>query len=136
MSFTDKWENEVLNYLFGGVAMTPPPTLYLALHVGASAPTDAGVGFTEPAGTTGYARVPVTRDVATFPATTTGTVTNSVPFAFPSPTANWGTATHFGLFDAAAGGAAVIVAPLSIAKQILAGDSPDFKAAQLSFTLS
>lgn len=135
MSFTDKWETDVLNYLLNGVSMGLPSTLYMGVHIGSSAPTDAGTGFVEPTGGA-YARVALPRSVGTFAVPTGGVANNLGLLSFPLPTTTWGTATHFGIFDASTGGNAVIIAALNTPKLIAPGDSPTFGVGACTITLS
>lgn len=72
-------------------AFTGPATVYMSLHTAAPGLT----GVNEVAGNA-YARQAVT-----WGAEAGGTVSNSAALTFPAPTpANWGTATHWGLWDA------------------------------------
>ena len=115
-SFSNYTESKVLNYLFNGAAFSIG-TLYIGLYT--AAPTDAG-GGTEVTGN-GYARVAVTCNTTNFPTTSNGTIENDVTFNFPTPTGNWGTVTHLGLFDAATGGNLLLWAPLVTNRTITTG---------------
>jgi hypothetical protein len=78
--------------LLKATAYTGPATIYLSLHT--AAPGLAGAN--EVAGNA-YART-----VIAFGAEAGGTVSNTPAVTTPAPTpANWGTVTHFGLWDAA-----------------------------------
>jgi len=112
MSFTNFLETEILDHVFGGAAYTAPSTLYMALYT--AAPGETG-GGTEVSGGA-YARQSVAF-------TTTGnTTSNSAAVEFPSATANWGTITHVGVFDASTGGNLMAFATLTSAKAIETGD--------------
>ena len=54
MSFTDFWENEILDHILDDGAYTAPSPVYVGIST--TTPTDAGTNFTEPA-SGGYARV-------------------------------------------------------------------------------
>jgi hypothetical protein len=136
-------ENKVIDQLFRGQAYTFPTTLYVGLFT--AAPSDTG-GGTEVSGGS-YARVSVTASLANWAGTqasgsttassgTSGTTSNNIAVTFPSPTANWGSVTHVGIFDAATAGNLLIHGALTIAKTVNNGDSgPTFQASALSFQL-
>lgn len=132
-------ENKVLDDLFRATAYAPPATLYIALFT--AAPSDAG-GVTEVAGGS-YARVAVTSGLTAWNGThgnttgassgTNGTISNAATIAFPTPTANWGSITHFGIFDAAASGNLLVWGALNAAKTVNNGDpAPTFAAGVLT----
>jgi hypothetical protein len=132
-SFTDYLENKILNHNFGGVAWTPPATLYFGLSTTTIA--DDGTGITEPAGNA-YARVAVTNNTTNFPNTTTGSKSNGTEVAFPTATGSWGTCTDFFLADAASGGNVVGYGALTTPKTIGNGDTARFAPAALVITLT
>ena len=72
-----------------------PAKYYLGLST--TAPDLDGQNVTEPATDAGYARVELT----TLSAPTDGLVTNQQAVNFEEATNNWGTVTHFVIFDAA-----------------------------------
>jgi hypothetical protein len=73
-----------------------PTQLYMSLHVAAPGLT----GANEVVGNA-YARQPIA-----FGSDTGGSGTNNVTPIFPAPTpGNWGTLTHFGVWDSPSGGA-------------------------------
>lgn len=133
-------ENKLIDYIFRGQAYTPPATLYVALLT--AAPNDAG-GGTEVTGGS-YARVAVTASLANFAGTqaagstvassgTGGTTSNNGAVTFPAPTANWGSVTHWGIYDAASAGNLLYYAALTTAKTINNGDAaPSFAAGALT----
>ena len=66
-----------------------------------------------------------------------GTTSNAVTITFPAPTANWGTVTHFSLFDAASGGNLLIWDALLAPRAINIGDAPpSFPVDTLQITVS
>lgn len=131
--FTDYYENKIVDDLFRGTAYTPGN-----VHVGlmtAAANCDTG-SVTEVSGGS-YARVSVTKADASWKGThgsatgassgTSGTISNAAAITFPAPTANWGTVTHFGLWDASSGGNLLVCKSLTTSKTINNGDAaPSF----------
>ena len=89
MSYTDFWENETLDHLFGhGNRNYTSPTI----SVGLSTTTiiDAGTGETEPPG--GYLRQLV--NDTNWTVSSGGSLNNGAAIVFPTATASWGTITH------------------------------------------
>lgn len=140
-AITDYLENKIVDWLMRGQAFTPPATLYVGLFT--AAPSDAG-GGTEVSGGA-YARVAVTSSLANWAGTqsagstvassgTGGTTSNNAAITFPAPTANWGSITHFGIFDAATAGNLLLWSALTTAKTVNNGDAaPSFAAGALTF---
>jgi hypothetical protein len=140
---SDYLENKLIDHLFRTAAYTKPAALYVALFT--AAPSDSG-GGTEVVGGS-YARVNLapldTNWVATQGGTagtssgSSGLTSNAVAITFPAPTANWGTVTHFGIFDAASGGNLLVWDALTASRTILSGDpSPSFGPGALQITVA
>lgn len=125
-ALSDYLENKLLDHVLRNVAYTSPTTIYVALFT--SAPSDAG-GGTEVSGG-GYARQAVT-----FSAASGGATSNSADVTFPTATANWGTITHIGLFDASTGGNLLLWGALTTSKTISTGDVLKIPAGDLDITL-
>lgn len=126
MSFSDYLETKVLDHVFGGTAYTAPSTLYVALFT--AAPSDSG-GGTEVSGG-GYAR-------QTIAFTTSGdTTSNNAAIEFPTATANYGSVTHVGIFDASSAGNLMAHAQLTSAKNIETGDVFRIPSGDLDITLN
>ena len=126
MSFSDYLETKVLDHVFGGTAYTAPTTLYVALFT--AAPSDSG-GGTEVSGG-GYAR-------QTIAFTTSGdTTSNNAAIEFPTATANYGSVTHVGIFDASSAGNLMAHAALTSAKNIETGDVFRIPSGDLDITLN
>lgn len=118
-------------------------TAYIALFT--ATPSDTG-GGTEVSGGS-YARVSVTSALANWAGTqaaasttassgTSGTTSNNGAITFPAPTANWGTVTSIGIFDASTAGNLLFWAPLTTSKTINNGDAaPSFAAAALTIQI-
>lgn len=127
---SDYLENKLIDHIFRAGTFAKPTALWVALLTGA--PSDAG-GGSEVAGG-GYVRVNLAPGDANWRATqggtsgastgSSGTTANAAVIAFPSPTANWGTVSHYAIFDAATGGNLLIWDALTVPRPILAGDPP------------
>lgn len=143
---TNYLENKLVDALFRGVAFTMPTVIAIALHTAACSDSSAGTEVTT-AGSTGYLRV--TRNPATtnWSATdtssstaatsggTTGTTYNIAALQFPTATANWGTVSHFSVWDNATVGAGnmLFCKALSGGSQAVnSGSTPSFAAGALS----
>jgi hypothetical protein len=121
-------ENAIIDHLFRNQAFSPPTTLYFALFT--AAPTDAGAG-TEVSGGS-YARVAKTASTNGFTAASGGTATNSEDIDFGTASADWGTVTHFAVFDALTSGNLLGWGVLGTAKTINSGDGGKFLAGSLT----
>jgi hypothetical protein len=128
-SFSNYWENAVLNHLFGKGTYTPP-TIYVALS--AADPGESGSGLDEPEGN-GYARVATA--VGNWNSANGGLLDNASAIEFGVATGNWGTMTHFALFDATAGGNLLAHGSLTQPKTVNATDTAQFPPGDLEVTL-
>ena len=109
------------------MAYTAPSTKYLALFT-ALADGEAG-SVTEVTGG-GYAR-------QTVAFTTSGnTTSNNAAVEFPTATANYGTVTHVGVYDASSSGNLMAYAALSSNKTIETGDVFRVPSGDLDITLN
>lgn len=131
-AFTDYFENKIVDHLFRTTTYTPS-TVYVGLMT--TACSDAAAG-TEVSGGS-YARVSVSKADASWKGThgsatgassgTSGTISNAGAVTFPSPTANWGVVTHWGIWDASTSGNLLVCAALTTSKTINNGDAaPSF----------
>ena len=127
--FSDYWENEILDHLFDK-GVYAPPTIYVALST--ADPGDDGAGASEPAGGS-YARVQTSN--ADWTGASGGAIGNANAIEFAQATADWGTITHFALYDTAVGGHLLAYGPLSSAKTVAVGDLVRFPAGALTVTL-
>ena len=126
MSFTDTFETRVLTWVFTASSATRPTAWFVALYT--AGPNDTG-GGTEVSGG-GYVR-----KAATF--TVSGdTASNSGAIEYPTATANYGTVSHVGIFDASSGGNLIAYAALTVSKTISTGDVLRIPAGDLDVTLS
>lgn|SRR5574337_145648 len=133
-SKSDYLEAKVLAHLLGATTYTPPATLYVALFT--ATPSDAG-GGTEVTGGS-YARVAIANNTTNWPAptgTSPTTSANGTPITFPTPSASWGVATSFGIFDAANAGNLLWWGSLTANKTINNGDpAPSFATGTLTIS--
>ena len=125
MSFSNYLETEVLEWAFTGSGGTRPTAWYLALFT--AAPSDTG-GGTEVSGGA-YARQSVTFTVSG------NTASNSAAIEYPTATANYGTVTHIGVFDASSSGNLLAHAALTTSKTIETGDVFRVPSGDLDITL-
>jgi hypothetical protein len=142
-AMSDFLENKIIDQLFRGQTAPTTTTLYVGLLT--TAPSDTG-GGTEASGGS-YARVTVTSSLANWAGTqsagsttassgTGGQTSNNAAITFPTPSAGWGTVTHFGIYDAASGGNLLFWGALTISKTINQADTVTFPAASLSITFA
>ena len=127
MSFSNYLETEILDHVFSGNAYTAPSTLYLSLHT--ANPDEDGSGAEVSTSGTAYARTAVTF-------TTTGnTASNNAAVEFATATANFGTVTHVGVYDASTAGNLLCYAALTSSKTIETGDVFRVPSGDLDITL-
>ena len=142
-AMSDYLENKLVDQIFRGQAFSFPATLHVGLLT--SAPSDGG-GGTEVSGG-GYARQSVGASLANFAGTqstgsttassgSTGATSNNGAITFATPSAGWGTVTHFGIYDAASAGNLLFYGTLTIAKTINQSDTVSFPAGSLSITFA
>jgi hypothetical protein len=134
MSKTNYLEGEYIKHEFRAGSFTKPTGLYIALFT--AAPGEAG-GGTEVSGGA-YARVnlPPSDTNWAAPSAGNGITSNLVAVTFPAPVgANWGTVTHFAIFDALTGGNMLRQNALTASKLISDGDqAPVFPIGSLVIT--
>ncbi len=128
-SFSDYCENKILDHLFGKGDYVPP-TIYVGLS--ASDPTDSGAGLSEPSGN-GYARVETA--ASDWNVAGGGLLDNANTITLGPATADWGTLTHFALFDASSGGHLLVHGALTLPKTVASGDMARFAGGEIDVTL-
>ena len=127
MSFSNFLETEILDHVFAGAAYTAPTTKYLALF---TALADGETGSVTEVTGGGYVRQSVAF-------TTSGnTTSNNAAVEFPTATANYGTVTHVGVYDASSSGNLMAYAALSSNKTIETGDVFRVPSGDLDITLN
>lgn len=127
MSFSNYLETELLDHVFANNAYTAPTTLYLALHT--ATPDEDGSGTEVSTSGTAYARQSVTFSVSG------NTATTSAAVEYSTATANFGTVSHVGIWDASTGGNLIAYAALTSSKTIETGDVFRVPAGDLDITL-
>lgn len=138
MSKSNYLETAVLNSVLRGVAWpVSGGDVYIALHT--ANPAEDGSG-TEVSGGS-YARVAVSQDSGEWdaPANNAGAqeTANTNAVTFPNPTGNWGTVTHFGIWDSATSGDLLYYGALANPRTIQTGDQqPTFAAGALTVSES
>lgn len=134
-AFSDYYEAQILNDMFRTTARTRPAAIWIALYT--AAPSDSG-GGTEVTGGS-YARVQVTQADANWNAPGAGAgaalIDNVNAITFATATANWGTITHVGIFDASTAGNLLMWGALTASKVVNSGDTFRFAAGDLDISL-
>lgn len=126
-SLSDYLEDELVDHSLGTGAFTSPSAIYLALFT--SDPTDAGTG-TEVSGF-GYARQTVA-----FGASSGGVATNSSVETFTASGGDFGTITHFAIYDGLTGGNLLFHAAMTASKTVANGESITFAAGSITVTFA
>jgi hypothetical protein len=132
-SMTDYLENKLADHLFRTTTYSQPTNLYVGLLTGACSDSSAGTEVTGGS----YARVVNNPGNANWKGThasttgvssgTGGTISNAVALTFPAPTANWGSITHFAIYDASSAGNMLFCNALTVSKTVNNGDAaPSF----------
>lgn len=130
-SISDYLENKLLDHVLKNTAFSVPTNIYIALSK--ADPLDDGSGLSEPSPPNGYARVVCNVwDAATGRATEN---TNVIEFA--EATGDWGTITHFAIFDALTGGENMLAhGSLAASKTIGSGDNASFIAGDIDISFN
>lgn len=119
--------NRALDWLLATGSPTRPSAIYVALGTGSSSTGLTG----EPSGN-GYARQSATFDAAANRATSNASL---IEFG-PNTTANWGTLSHMGIYDASTGGNCLWAGSMSAAKTASVGDKITFQVGALDILFS
>ena len=135
MAKTNYLEDQIINHIFRTGTFTKPTNLYVALYTSATA--DDGTGTEVTGGS--YARAQLDPLDANWTATSAGDgqTDNASAITFPTPSANWGTITHFAIMDASSGGNMLYHGSLTASKTVNNGDpAPSFPIGSLTVTES
>lgn len=127
--------DSLLDHLFAGISFQPPLVMGVALSKGD--PSPSGTGLDEPLEGDNYARVATYASWWTHDGITS--LYNSTTIVFPEATGDWGSITHFALFDSASYGTGnmLFYAELLGAPQVVVeGCIPRFEIAALIANMS
>lgn len=142
-AMSDYLENHLIDHVFRNTSYTAPTVLAVELYT--AAPSDSGGGTAVSGGS--YARASLNQSVSNWESTngtnsgassgTGGTTQNLVAITFPTPSANWGVITHFGIFDNTVGGNLLMWGALAVSKTVNNGDpAPSFAIGALDITIA
>lgn len=123
--------NQVMGNLFHTKETPAVPAKYY-IGLSSTTPSIDGTGVSEPASSAGYKRVELT--VLSEP--TSGVINNTAAVSFDESTANWGTMTHFVIYDALTGGNLLMYDALSTSRNVETSTIVTIKAGSLTLTLS
>ncbi len=129
-----------LNLVAGNVFKTKtspaiPTNYYIGLSTTTPSNTSSGIsGVTEPPTSSGYSRI----QLSSLSSPVNGVITNSADINWPESTANWGTITHYVVFDNAtrASGNTLFYAPLSTSRTVEAGTIMSIRSGALNITVT
>lgn len=126
-ALSDYAETAIADWIAGGATPTRPSARHLALFT--AAPSDSG-GGTEVSGN-GYAR-----QAMTFGAASSGVTSNTSTHTFTASGGNWGTITHFGIFDASTSGNLLWHGALTTSRTVNNGESLTVASGAFTLTLA
>ena len=123
--------NQVIGNLFKTKETPALPSEYY-IGLSSTAPNISGGNVTEPLSNSGYKRVKL--ENLSEPAD--GVITNEQAISFDESTANWGTMSHFVIYDALEAGNLLMYDTLSTPRNVEAATIVTIKANSLTLTLS
>ena len=123
--------NQVMGNLFKTKETPALPSEYY-IGLSSTAPNISGGNATEPLSNSGYKRVKL--ENLSEPAD--GVITNEQAISFDESTANWGTMSHFVIYDALEAGNLLMYDTLSTPRNVEAATIVTIKANSLTLTLS
>ena len=123
--------NQVMGNLFKTKETPALPSEYY-IGLSSTAPNISGGNVTEPLSNSGYKRVKL--ENLSEPAD--GVITNEQAISFDESTANWGTMSHFVIYDALEAGNLLMYDTLSTPRNVEAATIVTIKANILTLTLS
>ncbi|MGZ4968054.1 MAG: phage tail fiber protein [Methylobacter sp.] len=129
-AFSNYTENQILAHIFRSGSFTKPSALYVGLITAVSSGETGSV--TEVSGGS-YARTACNPSDSNWSAASNnGTTSNAVAITFPAATADWGTITYFGIWDASTSGNLILYAPMTVPRNITTGSTPSFAIGALT----
>lgn len=121
-------ELKLLDHALGTASFTAPSNVYLGLFT--SDPTDADSGTEVSTSGSAYGRQTITFDAAA-----SGSAASAATVTFSAATANWGTITHIGIYDASTAGNLLFHGAVTTSKTIESGDTFQVSAGNLTISL-
>lgn len=121
-------ELKLLDHALGTASFTAPSNVYLGLFT--SDPTDADSGTEVSTSSSAYGRQTITFDAAA-----SGSAASAATVTFSAATANWGTITHIGIYDASTAGNLLFHGAVTTSKTIESGDTFQVSAGNLTISL-
>jgi len=131
-SFSDHWEDEIIDHVFKTGSYTAPTNIYVALCKSTIADDDTGSTLPSELSGGEYARVTCN----TWDASSGGATENTQPVTFAQATADWGTVTDFALCDHSTAGNMLAYGKLTTAKNVQSGDTFKFATGDIDVTLA
>lgn len=126
-SISDFLEDELIDHVFDTGAYTPP-TVYVALST--TEPADDGSNVSEPSD--GYARVAH----SSWDAASSRLTENTGVITFPQASGDWGTITHYALYDALTDGDMLGAGALSVSKNVVSGNTPTIADGEIEISFN
>lgn len=123
--------NQVMGNLFKTKETPALPSEYY-IGLSSTAPNISGGNVTEPLSNSGYKRV----KLENLSEPEDGVITNEQAISFDESTANWGTMSHFVIYDALEAGNLLMYDTLSTPRNVEAATIVTIKANSLTLTLS
>lgn len=126
MSAMTSWfQDRMLDGLFRGYALSLPDTLHVALLRDPETEVE-GIGYT---------RALIPRSARAWACPSAGVTANAMEIRFANPAAEWGTVTHFALFDAPTGGNMLFLGQLNTPCAPAEGRDMAFLSGDLSYQI-
>jgi hypothetical protein len=141
-ALSDFTENKIVDEYFRAQAPTLNANMFVGLSTAAC--SDSAVGTEVTGGS--YARASIARSLANWAGTqaaasttastgTGGVTSNNIAISFATPSAGWGTVTHFFISDAVTAGNLYLCQALTTSKTINTGDTVSFPIGSITVTL-
>jgi hypothetical protein len=133
MAATNYTRNKILDYNFGSVAYSVPPSFFLGLST--TTINAGGSTATEPVGSS-YSRVEIANDKSNWTYASSGCLLNSTSVSFIEASGSWGTVTYAELWDAQTSGSIWFYQALPTAKIVQANTVVTFSASSIAMSLT
>lgn len=124
-AMSDYLENAFLEHFTGTTSTSAPSSVYVGLATATFADDASGTELTG----NNYAR-----KVMTFGSAASGSISNNAAVEFAAATGNWGTVSHFAIFDAASSGNLLFHGAFASGKLIESGDILKIASGSLTIT--